>query len=71
MPDDLPARSGPVIEIRDLTAYAVDVSFPKLLRTTVPPAVQEAEYSLELRAISGYATDGEATIASFVWGEAA
>ena len=71
MPDDIPARSAPLIELRVLTAYAVDSGFPKLIRTTVPPAVSEAEYSLELRAISGHATEVDAAIGAFVGGHAA
>lgn len=71
MPDDISARSAPLIELRDLTAYAVDSDFPKLIRATVPPAIQEAEYSLELRAISGHATEVDAAISAFVGGHAA
>src|SRR5690606_37856238 len=54
MPDDLAARSAPLIDVRAFSAYAAGESFPKLVRTTVPGAVQDAEYSLELRAIDGH-----------------
>lgn len=71
MPDDLAARSAPLVDVRAFSAYAVGQSFPKLVRTTVPAAVQDAEYSLELRAIDAYAIDFEAVATEFTRGRAA
>jgi hypothetical protein len=68
MPDDAAARSEPLVVTRVFTAYAVDDAFPKLIRITVPPAVQEAEYSLELRAINAYSVDVSAVLEQFVGG---
>jgi len=71
MPDDLAARSAPLVDVRAFSAYAVGQNFPKLVRTTVPAAVQDAEYSLELRAIDAYAIDFEAVATEFTRGRAA
>lgn len=71
MPDDLAARSVPVIDVRSFTAYAVGERFPKLVRAVVPAAVQDAEYSLELRAIDAHTIDFEAAITEFARGPAA
>lgn len=71
MPHDLAARSAPLIDVRAFSAYAVGDPFPKLARTAVPAAVQDAEYSLELRAIDAHAIDFEAVITEFSRGPAA
>ncbi|MGE3778539.1 MAG: PD-(D/E)XK motif protein [Pirellulaceae bacterium] len=71
MPDDTAARSAPLIDLRAFSAYAVGERFPKLVRTSVPAAVQDAEYSLELRAIDAYAIDFEAAATEFTRGRAA
>jgi hypothetical protein len=68
MPDDRAARSAPVIEPRSFAAFSIDDSFPRLIRATVPAAVQEAQYSLELRAIGAHAADFETVIAAFAGG---
>jgi hypothetical protein len=65
MPDDLAALSAPIVQPRVIVAYAVDHTFPKLIRTAVPAAVQEAEYSLELRAIAEHSVEIDAVIRGF------
>lgn len=54
MPDDDSALRSPKCSLREFAAYRVDDAFPKLTRIQVPVAVVDAEYSLELRAISPY-----------------
>jgi hypothetical protein len=70
MPDDVEARSAPLVQVRVFNAYLVDDNFPKLIRAAVPAAVQEAEYWLELRALDEHAVDFEAVIAGFAGGRA-
>jgi Putative PD-(D/E)XK family member, (DUF4420) len=64
-PDDLSARSTPVVEVRDMTGYSVTDNFPKLIRSNVPLAVSDAKYLLELRSIAGYAMDAGVIIGAF------
>jgi hypothetical protein len=71
MPDDSAARSAPVATTRAFAAYSVDDAFPKLIRVTVPSAVQEAEYSLELRALSAHSIDFDILIEQFAGGASA
>jgi hypothetical protein len=68
MPEDVAARSKPVVTSRVLATYEVGVAFPKLIRTSVPQAVQEAEYSLEIRALSAHSADVDAVFEKFVGG---
>jgi hypothetical protein len=66
MPDDVAALSAPIVQVRSFVAYFVNETFPKLVRATVPAAVQNAEYSLELRAIDGHAVDLDLVMGVFV-----
>ena len=68
MPDDLPARSAPVVELRDVTVYSVDPSFPRLARSNVPSAVRDAEYLLDLRSIARHAVDTDSAVNAFAGG---
>jgi hypothetical protein len=68
MPDDAVARSSPRVQLRSLIAYTIDDKFPKLVRATLPAAVIEAEYELDLRAISSLTTVVEAVLAEFAGG---
>jgi hypothetical protein len=64
-PDDLAARSVPRVDTRSFSAFAVTTDFPRLTRTTVPAAVHDAQYSLELRAIGAYAVDFNDVVSRF------
>lgn len=68
MPDDLPARSAPVVELRDVSVYSVDPSFPRLVRSNVPQAVHDAEYLLDLRSIAAHIVDTDSTFNAFAEG---
>jgi hypothetical protein len=65
MPDDRAALEHPAIEVHEITAYQIDDGFPKLIRTQVPAAIVDAEYSLDVRAIVSHATDPQAALADF------
>lgn len=65
MPDDVAARSAPRALVQNLNGYSVIPGFPRLVRSTVPTAVMDAEYELELRAISQYVIDADAAISAF------
>lgn len=68
MPDDVAARVSPSVQLRALTAYGVQGGFPKLVRSSVPLAVIEANYALELRAIEAHAVEAEIILAEFAGG---
>lgn len=65
MPDDAGARSSPRVSVRMLTAFAVEESFPRLVRASVPPAVAEADYTLELRGIEHHTVAADIVLAAF------
>jgi hypothetical protein len=65
MPDDVGARNSPRTSVRTLTAFAVEKSFPRLVRASVPLAVAEADYVLELRGIEAYSVKAEVVLATF------
>jgi hypothetical protein len=70
MPDDTAARSAPRALIRSLVGFAVGAAFPRLVRSSVPPAVTEADYMLELRAIGAYSVEADAVLTAFAKGTA-
>jgi hypothetical protein len=63
-PDD-EARERFSTAVRALDAYCVDDSFPRLLRASVPSAISDAMYSLEIRSIVGHAADAAAVTGNF------
>lgn len=65
MPDDIGALSSPRASVRTLTAFSVEKSFPRLVRASVPLAVAEADYTLELRGIEAYSIEAEIVLATF------
>jgi hypothetical protein len=65
MPDDTGARDSPRISVQALTAFAVEKSFPRLVRVSVPPAIAEADYMLELRGIEAYSVEADIVLAAF------
>lgn len=71
MPDDSTARSSPRVEMRVIEAYQVEAGFPRLERTTVPRAVNEAQYALDVRALAGFLTTTSSVFDEFYDGAAA
>ena len=65
MPDDIGARNSPRASVRTLTAFTVEKSFPRLVRASVPLAVAEADYTLELRGIEAYSVEADTVLAAF------
>ncbi|WP_038934312.1 PD-(D/E)XK motif protein [Bradyrhizobium japonicum] len=66
MPDDDSARLTPRVQQRSIDAYSISDGFPRLLRGALPIAIVEATYTLEVRAISGFAVDAATTLDAFV-----
>lgn len=65
MPDDAAARTQPQFQLRDMAGYTVSEEFPRLMRSKVPSAVLDAEYTLDLRSISGMSVDAVEIIKEF------
>jgi Putative PD-(D/E)XK family member, (DUF4420) len=68
MPDDDSARLQPSIQQRSMDAYSVSNSFPRLVRSQVPIAIIDATFTLDVRAISAFATETAAAIGEFARG---
>jgi len=65
LPSDDVARSTPRVQLRTIEAYAVSEQFPRLLRSSLPIAIAEASYTLEVRGISTFVEDAAAAIDAF------
>jgi hypothetical protein len=70
MPDDVGARGAPVVEQRNLAAFRVGSTFPRLTRSAVPGAIRDAQYDLELRGVDGHTVDADAVFSAFAGGGA-
>lgn len=66
MPNDNAALSMPKIELRTIDAYAVSDNFPRLVRRSLPAAIIEATYTLDVRSLVPFSTDTDAAINAFV-----
>lgn len=71
LPGDEGARSAPKVQLRTIDAYIVSDGFPRLIRSTVPIAIAEATYTLEVRAISAFSTETLAVLDAFLQGDGA
>jgi len=71
MPDDSAARSTPRVEMRSIDAYQVGAAFPRLGRANVPQAVSEAQYALDVRALTAFSTSAASVLEQFRSGTAA
>lgn len=69
-PQDTSARSTPRVEVRTIDAYRVPESFPRLARNSVPQAVTEAQYALDLRAVAPFITPTQPVLDQFQSGTA-
>jgi hypothetical protein len=65
LPGDDVALSAPRVQLRTIDTYAVLDSFPRLVRSSLPLAITEATYTLEVRGISTFAEDTAATLDAF------
>lgn len=65
MPDDRAARTSFRFQLRTVDGYSVQEAFPRLTHTTVPIAVSEAIYQIDLRAIQRFAIDSRTAIEIF------
>jgi hypothetical protein len=70
-PDDEAARNSLRASLRSIDTYSVDGPFPRLLRSSVPLAIAEASYALELRAIADHTADTGTVLSLFAAGGAA
>lgn len=66
MPDDDTARLTPKVQQRSIDAYSIGETFPRLNRATLPVAITEATYTLEVRAIAGFAVEATSALDAFV-----
>lgn len=71
LPDDEIARRTPVVRLRTIEAYSITDSFPRLLRASLPLAITEATYTLEVRAISAFTAGLTDVLEAFHQGEPA
>lgn len=65
MPDDTAARSSPRVEMRAMDGYHVGAAFPRLGRTNVPEAVSDAQYALDVRALTNFSTPASLVLEHF------
>jgi len=65
MPDDTAARSNPRVELRTIDAYHVGADFPRLGRASVPQAISEAQYALDIRDLAGFSTSAASVFTQF------
>lgn len=70
LPGDDTARSTPRVQLRTIDAYAVIHDFPRLIRASLPIAITEATYTLEVRGISAFTEDAAAVLDAFHQGDA-
>ncbi|MGM5031160.1 PD-(D/E)XK motif protein [Tardiphaga sp. 803_E3_N1_3] len=71
MPDDTAARSSPRVEMRAIEAYHVESAFPRLGRHDVPQAITDAQYSLDVRALTSFSTSVSSAMGHFYNGTSA
>lgn len=69
LPSDDAARSTPRVQVRSFEAYAVNDNFPRLVRSGLPLAITHATFTLDVRAISNFATDSAEVLGAFLQGE--
>ncbi|MEJ0022881.1 MAG: PD-(D/E)XK motif protein [Alphaproteobacteria bacterium] len=68
LPDDDAAQNAPRIQTRSMDCYSVTDGFPRLLRTSLPTAITEATYTLDIRELSPFAADTTAALGAFIQG---
>jgi len=68
-PNDEVARTTLRTSLRSIDLYTVDDDFPRMLRSSVPLAIAEASYALELRAIASYSEETDTAFSLFAGGD--
>lgn len=68
LPYDDAARNAPRVQLRTMDSYAVRDGFPRLLRDTLPVAITDATYTLDIRALSAFSADTTAALEAFIQG---
>jgi hypothetical protein len=68
MPDDDAARSGPRVQLRAIEGYSASETFPRLVRTDVPAAITDANYTLDLRSLAPFSVDYAGVLEAFIQG---
>ncbi|MBX5128509.1 PD-(D/E)XK motif protein [Rhizobium lentis] len=63
------ARNAPRVQMRSMDCYSVADGFPRLLRAALPVAITDATYTLDVRALSSFATDTTTALEAFVRGD--
>lgn len=69
VPPGVPANAGPRIACAGVDFYAVREGFPRLRRGDVALAIAEADYQIEVRALTGFAADAETVLTRFGGGQ--
>ena len=69
LPDDDAARNAPRVQMRTMDTYLVSDGFPRLLRTSLPVAITDATYTLDVRALAAFAADTTETLEAFIRGD--
>ncbi|AXA74363.1 PD-(D/E)XK motif protein [Achromobacter xylosoxidans] len=68
LPGDDIARNVPRVQLRGIDCYCVTSGFPRLTRASLPVAITEATYTLDVRALSPFSTDITAALEAFIQG---
>lgn len=66
MPDDISAQTNLKVQLREVDAYTVSDTFPRLTRISLPVAIKEATYTLEVRALSDFSMETATVLNTFV-----
>lgn len=65
LPSDDAARGAPRVQIRSLDAYTVCERFPRLLRASLPLAITDVTYTIEVRGVEEFSQDTSSTLQAF------
>lgn len=65
VPPGGPADTGPRVTCAGVELYAVGEAFPRLRRSDVALGIAEAEYQVEVRALTSFTVDTDAVLARF------
>lgn len=65
VPPGGPADAGPRVTCAGVDFYAVGEGFPRLRRSDVALGITEAEYQVEVRALTGFAADADTVLTRF------
>ena len=69
LPDDDAARNAPRVHMRSMDCYAVTDGFPRLVRASLPVAITDASYALDVRALAAFSANTTAALEAFIQGD--